>query len=525
MATLVTAAAVRTSRGVLGDAVVIDGTRIAAVGRRADLASRGMDTDSYPGATIVPGLRDAHFHPVGYAAALARPSLKDAPDLASVADVLRGEAGHTPAGAPIVALRLDDESLAEGRLPDRAFLDAVVPDHPTLLIRYCGHVAVANGAALEAAGIGPGTPAPAGGVIDRDDGGAPTGVLRETAIEHVTAALAELGPPLAPETVAAAITGLASVGITGLGGIVSVRQGLWGGGSSELGVLLSAAADLPIPIGVLVIAADPEELRDAARRIDGAGGALRFLGLKAFSDGSLGGHTAALVEPYADRPDRTGTDRLDPAWAAEMSRCALELGGRVAVHAIGDAANSSVLDVFERLVADGADPGMLRIEHASVLSPDDVERMARLGITAVVQPAFLASEHEWLEHRLGPERLLRTYPFRSLRDAGVPLAGSSDCPVEPPSPLHGMAAARHRAGIVPAEALRADEALDLFTEWSAAAIGEDAAVGPGSPATFTVLDVDPAEAPPQRLATGRALATWVDGRRVEWDRDQEIWPG
>jgi predicted amidohydrolase YtcJ len=150
--------------------------------------------------------------------------------------------------------------------------------------------------------------------------------------------------------------------------------------------------------------------------------------------------------------------------------------------------------------------------------------MARLGITAVVQPAFLASEHEWLEHRLGPERLLRTYPFRSLRDAGVPLAGSSDCPVEPPSPLHGMAAARHRAGIVPAEALRSDEALDLFTDWSAAAIGEDAEVGAGSPATFTVLDVDPVEVRPERLAAGKALATWVEGRRVEWDPEREIWP-
>jgi predicted amidohydrolase YtcJ len=167
---------------------------------------------------------------------------------------------------------------------------------------------------------------------------------------------------------------------------------------------------------------------------------------------------------------------------------------------------------------------MLRIEHASVVSPSDVERMAHLGITAVVQPAFLASEHEWLEDRLGPGRLRRTYPFRTLLDAGVPLAGSSDCPVEPPSPLHGMAAARHRAGIVPDEALTGDEALALFTGRSAAAIGDDAALEIGRPATFTVLDRDPVDTSPDRLASGRALATWVDGGRVAWDPDRSIWP-
>ncbi|NIU21562.1 MAG: amidohydrolase family protein, partial [Actinobacteria bacterium] len=110
----------------------------------------------------------------------------------------------------------------------------------------------------------------------------------------------------------------------------------------------------------------------------------------------------------------------------------------MAIHAIGDRANGGVLDLMERLIGDGADPALMRVEHASVLTSDDIERFGRLGITASVQPAFIASETTWLEKRMGPERLQRTYPFRSLLDAGAPLAGGSDCPVEPPHPLLGM---------------------------------------------------------------------------------------
>jgi predicted amidohydrolase YtcJ len=450
--------------------------------------------------------------------------LKHAADLAEVADVIGEYAASLPTSAAVTALRLDDETLAEGRLPDRRSLDGVAGDRPVVAIRYCGHIAVANTPALEAAGIGPDTPDPPGGVIDRDPSGVPTGVLRETAVAAVTKALAPLDPPLDTAEVADSINGLASLGITGMGGIVSVRQGLWGGGASELEVLLAAAGDLTIPIGVLVIARTPGELEEAADRIEEMGGELRFLGLKAFSDGSLGGHTAALRAPYHDRPDRIGTDRLDAGWAADMAAAALRLGGQVAVHAIGDAAVGKVLDLFEGIIRDGADPSLLRIEHASVVTAEDVARFADLGVTAVVQPAFLASESAWLEKRLGPDRLAATYAFRTLLEAGVPVAGSSDCPVEPPSPVHGMAAARHRGGLVPEESLTGAEALDLFTHAAAAAIGESAGLAPGAPATLTVLDGDPVTATPEQTAVMASPATWVDGKRLDRARGR-TWAG
>jgi hypothetical protein len=199
-----------------------------------------------------------------------------------------------------------------------------------------------------------------------------------------------------------------------------------------------------------------------------------------------------------------------------MAWAALRLGGRVAIHAIGDAANGRVLDVMERLIDEGADPAMLRIEHASVLTDDDLARFGRLGITAVVQPAFLASEADWLETRVGPERLSRTYAFRSLRDAGVPLAGSSDCPVEPPHPLWGMAAARDRCGLVPEQALPAGAAHDLFTSGAAAAIGESRSLEPGSAADLVVIDGDPIRLAADGLRDARVVATYVDGSPVRF---------
>jgi predicted amidohydrolase YtcJ len=271
---------------------------------------------------------------------------------------------------------------------------------------------------------------------------------------------------------------------------------------------------LPIRIHTLVVAGTPSELELAADRLRSAGGRVDFLGVKMFGDGSLGGHTAAMREPFADRPDQLGTHRLDPAWAAEMARAAVDLGGRVAVHAIGDAANDRVLDLMETLIAEGIDPAVLRIEHASVLTPDGIDRFGRTGVTACVQPAFLASEVGWLERRLGPERLAHTYAFRSLAGAGAPLAGSSDSPVEPPHPLWGMAAARDRCGMVPAEALPAEDAFRLFTAGAAAAIGESALLAPGHPADLTVLEADPVETGADDLRRVAIRAVFVEGERV-----------
>ncbi len=403
---------------------------------------------------------DHHIHPIGYATLVNGLELMDSVDLADLtARVARF--ADTVEGA-VIGQRLNDEGLAEGRLPTRDDLDDVIGDRPTLLYRYCGHIAVANSAALSLAGVGSGTPDPEGGSFDRDPTGEPTGVLRETAIQSVSSALAPLVDGPSDAAILRAFGDLAAMGLGSITGIVSAGEPLWCGVTDELDVLCRLAPDLPIDVDVLVIAPDPQLLAEAAEKIRRSQGRVRFLGWKEFADGSFGGHTAALHDPFTDRPDTRGTERLDREHATMMARAAMMLGGTVAVHAIGDRANDAVLDLFEDLVDMGADPTRLRVEHASLLTAAAVERMARLGVTASVQPAFLASEGDWLVKRIGDERMRRVYPFRSLIQAGIQVIGGSDSPVELPDPTIGINAAIGRPGFDPSEGLTPDEAAALF---------------------------------------------------------------
>jgi predicted amidohydrolase YtcJ len=461
---------------------------------------------------------------VNYAALITGVSLKGAGDFAGIEELLQGAATGTPAGSPLVAARLDDESLAEGRLPTRHDLDAMSGDRPVLLHRYCGHIAVANPAALEFGGVGPDTPDPAGGSLDREGDRMPTGVLRETAVDLVSSAIRASGHrQIDADRLAAAMQGLARYGLTSIGAMAGCGGGAWADLGDQVALLAEAAARNPIRAHTMVIADSPEQLVAAVETLEHAGGRVRFLGLKAFSDGSLGGHTAAMHRPFADRPDERGTLRLEHAWGQTMSRAALDLDGTVAIHAIGDLANARVLALMEELIDAGADPAKLRVEHASVLGTDELAGFLRTGVTASVQPAFLASETEWLEKRLGPERMPAAYPFRTLHRAGVPLAGGSDCPVEPPQPLWGMAAARDRAGIVPDEGLDPADALALFTDWAASSLGEPPPLAPGSPADFVILDRDPVTATPDQLRQAAVLETWIDGHPADPPEDAPGW--
>jgi len=403
---------------------------------------------------------DHHIHPLGYAALVAGLDLMDARDLD---DVLARVAAHAEkVTGPVIAQRLNDEGLREGRLPTATDLDPVTGDRPVLAHRYCGHIAVANTAALKLAGVDATTPDPPGGSFDRLPDGTPTGILRETAVGAVTSALAPLVPPPGDTEILDAFKQLTSMGIGSVTGIVSVGEPLWCGVADELGALMRLAPDLPIGMDVLVITQDPAALAAARETLERAGGPVGFRGLKIFADGSLGGHTAALHQPYADRRDTRGVLRLDAARDLSLAEAALEIGGTVAIHAIGDRAVDEVLDLFTELIHRGAPSHRLRMEHASLLTDQAVERMAELGIVASVQPAFLPSEATWLEKRLGPERMGTAYRFRSLLEAGVRVIGGSDAPVELPDPETGIAAAVHRHGINPGEAVTRSQAEALF---------------------------------------------------------------
>ncbi len=403
---------------------------------------------------------DHHLHPIGYASLVTGLELTTATTLEQVLDLVTDRAADTD-GA-VIGQRLNDEGLAEARMPTRHDLDQAVSDRPVLLYRYCGHIAVANSKALQLAGVDSSTPDPDGGSIDRDASGAPSGVLRETAVALVSR---ELAPSVRGPSDHDIIDALASLPAMGLGsatGIVSAGEPIWCGVPDELGTLCRLAPDLPLDIDVLVAADNASALAEAADRIRRSEGRLRFLGWKEFADGSLGGHTAALHEPYADQPATRGTDRLRHDHALEMARTSILLGGSVAIHAIGDRAIDSVLDLYQTLVRMGAEPDRLRIEHVSMPTPAAIERMVDLAVVASVQPAFMASEGGWLSKRLGDTRMERVYPLRTLLEAGVPLIGGSDSPVESPDPHMGMETAVERPGFNQSERLDRAQAEGLF---------------------------------------------------------------
>lgn len=405
---------------------------------------------------LVPGLHDAHVHLASITAATAGVSLDGVADLDEVS---RRIARST--GGDVVAIGFDETEMTPPRLIEARDLDDMVDDRAVLVYRVCGHIAMANSLALARAGVDRTTPDPPGGSFDRDVSGHPTGILRETAIDVVSAVIDDESRDIGDDELALTLERLAGLGLTSVTAMVPAGAPAWCGPDDELDRLLTLHS--PIPIHAVLISNTVDDLTRHARRLDTT--RLRFAGWKGFADGSLGGHTAALSAPYRDI-DTSGTMRFEPGHFRSMSETALELGGSVHIHAIGDAAVGGVLDLFASLVDAGAAPDRLRVEHASVLTPDLITRMSDLGVLASVQPAFVVSDARWLGARLGPERSRWAYPFRSMLGAGIRLVGGSDAPVENPDPLAGVRAAVDRAGWNVDEALEPWEALALFSDGS-----------------------------------------------------------
>ncbi len=500
MTLLLSAQSVLDSIGVVGDSILIDGAGVIAVGRKEDLLRPGVEHVEHPAGFIVPGLRDAHIHLAGWAALGDGLDLGEAADLAGVRELLMSHAARLGPVAPIIGSGLDDTRLGEGRLPDRYELDRIEATRPVLLYRHCSHVAVANSAALGLAGIERDTPAPAGGSFDRMSGGEPSGVLRESAIGLVSRVLEPLVLSPSPDKLLGAARRLVSLGITRIDAMAAAGTPLWCGTGKELDSLIAIAGEIPLEVTVFVITDQPGELRIAAERIRNAGGNLRFGGWKGFADGSLGGHTAALRQPYADQGG-TGMVLLDEERDRVLIEASLAAGGGVALHAIGDRANDLVLDLFESCIGAGADPGRLRVEHASMLDQAAIERFAALGITASVQPSFVSSDGPWVGERVG-DRLATLHPFASMLAAGIPLRGGSDAPVEDPDPWRAMASARAHA-TNPRESVSAAQALGMY---------QTVPLRPGSAADVIVVDRDPLTT--DHIQDTRVTAVWRDGRRL-----------
>jgi predicted amidohydrolase YtcJ len=519
-----------TAPGARAEAVWVHDGEIRAVGARADVlaaAPAGARRVDLGGAVVLPALTDSHLHLLSYGLFLSEIDCARA-SIAELVGAVRERAQRTPAGQWLVGRGWDQERFAERRYPTRQDLDAAAPGHPVILRRYCGHVAVANSMALRLAGVGAATADPPAGVIDRDASGEPTGMLREDAM-----GLVERMRP-APDEAARKAALVAAIR-SALGyGITSVHsQDAWQAGETE-GVLelyrtVAREQGARIRLYALFPAAEAPALAERGLRT-GSGDELVRLGMaKIFADGSLGGGTAALSEPYTDEPGQRGVlmypqDELDA-----LVKAAHAAGNQVAVHTIGDRATDCVLDAFERAQRDlpRAD-ARFRAIHLQVLRDEQVRRLKSLGVIADIQPKFATSDGLWAERRLGPERVALSYMLRSFLEAGIPACAGSDCPVEPLDPWLGIeAAVRHEdpAAGVSAEWLRREgvdawRALRLFTADAAYAEfreGRKGVVAPGALGDLVVVDRDPTRVAPEELRRVKVQATVLAGEVAHGD--------
>ncbi len=506
--------------------LIADG-RIAAVGTAASPLDvpAGATRIDLGGRRVVPGFNDAHTHFFDGAFAVLAPDLlsSDTPD--ELVRRLEAFVATQPPGRWIVLpASWDHERWPGHALPTRQLIDPVTPRNPVWMSRPDGHIGLANSLALESAGVDRETPDPAGGQIDRDAAGEPTGILRDAA-GLVTRIIPRPSEAEYREALDAGLAHAARLGVT------TLQDMCYDPGPVGVRLLEEYARDGRLTARFTCqgwLASGEEESRGGRKTGDGDEW-VRVGGLKSFADGGLGASTAYFFEPYEGEAEYRGY--LDPMMMPPDTFRARAAGAdgvgfQLVTHAIGDAAISMVLDEYERIAAESPPrERRWRIEHAQHMAPEDFARMAELGVIASVQPYHAIDDGRWAERKIGPERAKTTYAFRSFLDAGVPLAFGTDWPVAPLDPMRSIYAAvtrrtldgEHPEGWVPEQKIGLDEAFGAYTSGSSYADGTESWKGrlaPGYAADLVVLSEDPWAIPAEDVAEVEAVLTMVGGKVV-----------
>lgn len=507
--------------------VAISASRILAVSERTDdllplLSPAGQALD-LRGATVLPGFTDGHVHFLEYARKLQRLALDGLASLDAVLEAVAARASRSAPDEWILGGGWDRNLWPDPRFPTRRHLDRIAPDNPVALDSKDLHSVWVNSRALEMAGITRETPDPEGGEIERDERGEPTGILKESACTLLRNVIPVPGCEEMVRALREAIARAHAVGITGIHNCERAEA------LALFGVLHQRGE-----LTLRVLAHLSEDTADDAIRagvFTGLGDAtLRIGGLKLFADGSLGSRTAHMLAPF-EGTDNCGICTMTKAEMREWVFRACDAGISATIHAIGDRANREVLDVLAeaRQREDTLRPPLRhRIEHAQLLTEEDIPRFARLDIIASAQPVHATADYEMVDRYWGT-RGRWAYPFRSLLARGTRLAFGSDCPVERFDPLLGIHAAvtRRRAdgspgpdGWQPQERLTVEEAVRAFTLGNAYAAGLEGQLGsitPGKLADLVVLSEDIFAIDAMRIPAARVLGTFFGGRLVYAD--------
>lgn len=500
--------------------LVIYGDRIRAVGGDELLASFNfVPPEDMQGYIILPGLIDAHLHLQEYA--LSRTYLDCR---VKSRQALLSKVGEISQGIPDgqwVRGHGWDQNVWDGSYPTAAELDAVTAGKPAYLTAKSLHAACVNSMALRLAGISSSTPDPPGGRLLRNEGGSPTGILLDTAMELVEKVIPEPAPEVLVDLIQDALPMLWAVGLTGVHD--------FDGRTCFLALqMIHARGNLKFRVQKSIPGILLQQFAESGLRT-GFGDDFLWVGpVKMFADGALGSHTAALSLPYVDDPQNRGILIMDSEQVFEQGRLAVKSGISLAVHAIGDRAVHEVLDGFSRLRKFERENGLPslrhRIEHVQTIAPEDSGRLAELGVFASMQPTHAVSDMDMADKLLGA-RAGFSYAWRTLADAGTHMIFGSDAPVENPNPFEGISAAVSRrrldgypgrAGWHPEQRLSIREAIEGFTLGPAFSSGRETRLGrlsPGFLADLMVLDEDPFTNDTENLSGMHPLATMIGG---EW---------
>ena len=510
-------------------ALAVRGDRILAVGNSAEIAKlKGPTTKivDLGGHFLMPGFNDAHLHLAGAGLDKTNVDMIGAKSLDEFRERLRARCDAAEPGAWVIGSGWDETLWPVKVLPTRWDLDEVSGDHPVVLTRIDTHIVVANTRALQLASITVASKDPHGGHIDRDQSGTPTGILREAAKDAVAAVVPKPSHEKRRHAIELALADLASHGITS-----AQDYSTWE--DFQIYEEIEKEGKLTARISEWLPFDDSLEELNRKRASHPASDNMLHTGmLKAFLDGSLGSHTAALLAPYSDDPANYGLPQYDAAKLNAMTKERVLAGYQIGFHAIGDKAVQLGLDAFAeaeaaakqakvKAVNGGADY-RLRIEHAQVATPQEIQRFKDLKVIASMQPCHLLTDMAWAEARLGPKRAATSYAWAEFLRRGVTVAFGTDDPVEPVTPFRNIYAGLTRMSedgrkTYPGQKLTIEQIIAAYTTGSAYAEFDEKEKGrlaPGMLADFVVLDNDITAALPPKILETKVLRTVVGGKTV-----------
>lgn len=513
------------------EAFAVRGDRILGVGTNAEMEKmKGPQTRviDLAGKFVMPGFNDAHLHLADAGLQKTSVNLVGVKNIDEFRERILAKVESAAPGEWILGGGWDETLWPAKALPSRWDIDEVSAGHPVILDRVDGHLAVANTRALQLAGITIASRDPGGGEIDRNENGEPTGLLRDAAQDAVRQIIPAISYARRRQGLAVALADLAAHGITSAQDYSPDWVNFQIYEELEKEDKLTARISEWLPFTDTVD--ELKRKRDSHPQSD----LMLHTGmLKAFMDGSLGGHTAALLEPYADDPENYGLPQYEPAKLNEMAAERVLAGFQLGFHAIGDKGIEMALDAFARAekaaheekvrAPDGSENFRLRVEHAQVTTPGQISRFKELKVIASMQPSHVLSDMRWAQDRLGAKRAATSYAWAGFLTKGVPLAFGTDYPVEPVTPFRGLYAAVTRKSedgrqqYFPSQRITMDQAIAAYTSGSAFAEFEEKEKGrlaPGMLADFVVLDSDITAIPAQKLLSVLVLRTVVGGKTV-----------